>query len=262
MDIPQPALHHPEKKSTTERVLSVRSWTPTLISLRITRDPGFSFTAGQYTRLGFSVGDSILWRPYSMISAVSDDFLEFVIVLVETGISSEHVKRLQVGDEVQVDKKSHGFLTTEQLAPGQDLWLLSSGTGIGPFLSILREPALWQAFLHIILVHSVRHSAELVYRDEMTHAMTDPLFPGARFCYLPIVTREPGVSTLTDRIPQLLTSGRLEEAATVPITLAHSRVMICGNPDMVVDVRQLLSLRGFLTTRKGILGQMVLEKYW
>ncbi len=252
----------PERKSTTEQVVSIRHWTPTLLSFCTTRNPDFHFKPGHYARLGLGDGEDRVWRAYSMVSAAHDDTLEFVAVLIPGGAFSERLTRLQVGDPIHVDKLSFGFLTVDQLAPGRDLWLFSSGTGLGPFVSILRDPPVWEAFEKLIVVHSVRRAAELTYRDEMAalpHALSSAT---ARLCYIPIVTREPGSSEFSQRIPQLISDGRLERAAGTSLSLAESRVMVCGNPEMARELRQLLSARGFATTRRGVLGQMAFEKYW
>ena len=254
----------PQDKWTTERVLSIRYWTPTLVSFRTTRYQGFRFTPGHYTRLGLGAADDIIWRPFSMASAAYDDFLEFIAVLVPGGAFSEPLTQLRAGDRLRVDKTSYGFLTVDQLAAGRDLWLLSSGTGLGPFLSILQDPAVWQNYQRLIVAHSVRHSSELAWRDEITDISKRELFADrkAKLTYLPIVTREPGATELAERIPLLLADGRLELAAACPLDLAKSRVLVCGNPEMTRELRQSLAARGFATNRRGLPGQMAFEKYW
>lgn len=251
-------------KWTTERVLSIHYWTPMLLSFRTTRPRSFRFTPGHYARLGLGVGDHIVWRPYSLVSAACDDYLEFVAVLVPDGAFSACLEKLRVGDTMQTGEASYGFLTIDQLAPGRELWLLASGTGLGPFLSILRDPAVWQAFERLIVIHSVRHSSELAYRDKIAAMPGEDLFAGtkARLSYLPVVTREPGATTLSERIPRLLADGRLEQAAAASLSVASSRLMVCGNPEMVRELRQMLSSRGFATHRRGVPGQMAFEKYW
>ncbi len=253
-----------QTKWTPERVLSIRYWTPTLLSFRTTRCSGFRFTPGHYTRLGLGAVDDIVWRPFSMASAVYDEFLEFIAVLVPGGAYSELLKQLRVGDTIRVDRASYGFLTVDQLARGKDLWMLSSGTGLGPFLSILQDPSVWQNFEHLIVVHSARHSSELAWRDEITDISKRELFADAKakLTYLPIVTREPGATELAERIPLLLADGRLEAATACPLDVATSRVLVCGNPEMTRELRQSLAARGFATNRRGLPGQMAFEKYW
>ncbi len=252
------------EKWTSERVLSVRYWTPTLLSFRTTRYRAFRFTPGHYTRLGLGADDNIVWRPYSLASAAYEDFLEFIAVLVPGGTFSEKLQKLRVGDMLRVDKASYGFLTADQLAPGKDLWLLASGSGIGPFFSILRDPVVWKDYQRLIIVHSVRQSAELAWRNEIIALPDNTLFAEAKatFYYIPVITRESGASALTDRIPLLLADGRLQQVAATPLDVASSRVMVCGNPELVRELRQWLGSRGFATNRRGVPGQMAFEKYW
>jgi ferredoxin--NADP+ reductase len=254
----------PQEKWTTERVLSIRYWTPTLVTVRTTRYRGFRFTPGHYTRLGLGAADDIVWRPFSLASATYDDFLEFIAVLVPGGAFSEQIKHLRAGDRLRVDKASYGFLTVDQLARGRDLWMLASGTGLGPFLSILQDPAVWRNHERLIVAHSVRHSSELAWRDEIADIPKRELFADAKstLTYLPVVTREPGETLLAERIPLLLADGRLEAAAATPLDVAASRVLVCGNPEMTRELRQFLTTRGFATNRRGVPGQMAFEKYW
>ena len=250
------------EKCTVEQVLSIHAWTPTLLSFRTTRPAGFRFTAGHYTRLGLGADEAVVWRPYSMASAPQDEFLEFIAVLVPGGAFSEQLKKLRVGDSLRVDKASYGFLTVNQLAPGKDLWLLASGTGLGPFVSILRDAAVWQDYARLILVHSVRQSAELAWRDEIAALPERHGGTQARLSYIPIVTREPGATALAARIPLLLADGRLEATADSPLSIADSRLMVCGNPDLARELREFLGARGYATNRRGVPGQMAFEKYW
>ena len=254
------------EKWTLERVLSIRYWTPTLLSFRTTRPAAFRFTPGHYTRLGLGAADTNLgncvWRPYSLASAAEEDFLDFIAVLVPGGAFSEQLQQLRAGDRLRVDTASYGFLTVNQLAPGKDLWLLASGTGLGPFVSILRDASVWRNFERLILVHSVRHSSELAWREEIT--ALPAAFPNAKATlrYIPVVTREPGATKLAQRIPLLLADGRIEQAAETSLTLADSRLMVCGNPDLAKELRETLGARGFATNRRNVPGQMAFEKYW
>jgi len=252
----------PREKWTPERVLSIRYWTPTLLSFRTTRPAAFRFTPGHYTRLGLGAAENIVWRPYSLASAATEDFLDFIAVLVPGGAFSGHLGQLKVGDMMRVDTTSYGFLTVNQLAPGKDLWLLASGTGLGPFVSILRDPATWRDFERLILVHSVREQAELAWREEITALPAAFLSTRATLSYIPIVTREPGATPLAQRIPLLLADGRLEQATGTAISVADSRLMVCGNPDLAKELREYLSARGFATNRRNVPGQMAFEKYW
>lgn len=251
-------------KWTAERVLSIRRWAPTLLSIRLTRYRGFRFTPGHYARLGLEGEGGAVWRPFSVVSAAYDEHLEFLAVLVPGGAFSGRLDTLAVGDTVLAEKASYGFLTLDQLAPGRDLWLLASGSGLGPFVSILREPQVWQDFERLIVVHSVRREAELAYREDILALPNEELFAGARakLRHIPVVTREPGTAALAARIPQLLADGRLEAVAGVPLTREDARVMVCGNPEMARELRGQLSARGLQTARRGVPGQMAFENYW
>lgn len=248
-----------------ERVIRYWHWTPQLLSFRTTRDPGFSFVPGRYARLGLGDPDGeTVWRPFSMVSAASDDFLEFLVVLVDGGEFSRRVAALKVGDAVLMEKPSFGFLTLGELAPGETLWMFASGSGIGPFMSILRDQAPWQRFKHLVLVHSVRYAADLAYRQDIVamreaHAAAGI---GADLRYFPVVTRERVPGMPSARIPQLLDEGVLEAAAAIPLESVDSRVMVCGNPELALETRKLLKARGFATSRRGVPGQMAFEKYW
>lgn len=268
----------PAANWTEERVLAIRHWTPTLLSFRTTRYRAFRFTPGHYARLGLggeaagqppasaadgsetAAGDGVVWRPYSMVSAATDEHLEFISVLVPGGAFSQRLAELRVGDPIRVDKAAFGFLTVDQLAPGRDLWMLASGTGLGPFVAILRDPAVWGRFERLILAHGVRRAGELAYRDEIEALAANA--GDAQLVYLPIVTREAGATPLSGRIPQLLAAGALERAAGAALGVEHSRLMVCGNPEMARELRQQLGALGFSTTRRGVPGQMAFEKYW
>ena len=255
----------PPGRATAEVVLWSRWWTPGLVSFRVTRDPAFRFTPGHYARLGIAdrAGQTV-HRPLSIASAPADSHLEFFCSLIPGGEFSGRLASLRVGDAVELELASFGFLTVDSLASGTDLWLLATGTGLAPFVSMLRDPGVWESFERLIVVHSVRQAAELAYAEEVQRLAKNPPGPDARAAlhYLPVVTREPGASTLSERIPALLADGRLAKAAGAALDPAHSRVMACGNPDMTRELRALLVERGFRTTRRGARGQVAFEKYW
>jgi len=197
---------------TTENVIAVRRWTPKLRSFQTSRAPGFRFTPGCYARLGLGAADATrVWRPFSIVSAAYDPHLEFVAVLVPGGQFSDLLAGVGEGDLVHVDKGSYGFLTIDHFAPGDDLWLLASGTGLGPFLSILRDPATWSTYRTVIVVHSVRSGDELAYRNEIGGIPRQELLATApeRLRYVPVVTGEFRPGTLSARIPRLIDDGRL-----------------------------------------------------
>lgn len=260
-------------KYTNETITWTRAWTPNLFSFRLTRSPEFRFTAGQFARLGVRTEDPnaldgsgwrMIWRPYSIVSATYDDNLEFCSVLVPEGEFTSVLGRLGIGDTVYVEKNNYGFLTTERFAPGRDLWMLATGTGLAPFLSILWEKSHWTSYQNLVVVHSVREAAELAYRDTISAFPRNPPFSGlgARLHYLPIVTREPYGEALRDHIPVLLRNNALEAAAGLDLDVAHSRLMLCGNPSMIQETRELLGEKGFATPRRLQPGTLAIEKYW
>jgi ferredoxin--NADP+ reductase len=250
---------------TTEAVLTVRHWTKSLLSFRTSRAPGFRFTPGRYARLGLDGADpNVVWRPFSIVSAAHDEHLEFFAVLVPGGKFSELLTGTRVDDTIRVEKASYGFLTLDHFAPGKDLWLLASGTGLGPFLSILHDPATWRVYDNLIVVHSVRHVCELAYRDEIAaipHGELLGASPG-RLRYVPVVTRESFAGALPARIPRLIEDGRLEQAAGVELDPQRSRIMVCGNPNMARELRRQLTERGFRANRRDAPGQLAFENYW
>ena len=251
---------------TGETVLSLRYWTPNLLSFRTSRDPNYRFTPGHYARLGLqSKNDNVVWRPFSVVSSKVDGFLEFIATLIPNGEFSDLLSNSRVGDTIQIDKTSYGFMTIDGFATGSDLWLLATGTGLGPFLSILRDSSTWNAYENIVLVHSVRYAVELAYRHEISaiiqeHALGTTL--PARLRYIPVVTRELWPDMLSARIQQLIEDGRLEQSANLKLELNRSRIMVCGNPEMIRELRGLLTARGFQTNRRAAPGQLAFENYW
>jgi ferredoxin/flavodoxin---NADP+ reductase len=248
---------------SSSTVLDILNWTPAVRSIRITRPKGFRFVPGHYVRLGLDDGTgSIVWRPFSMVSGEGDRYLEFVMVSIPGGKFSECLGGVFEGAEIFVERFSLGFLTLDQLSPGRDLWFLASGTGIGPFISILRTPSLYKGFERIVLAHSVRYSNELAYQEEIENIAGSRQL-GGRLCYIPVVTRESAAAgVFQERLTVLLTQSALQGFAGIDLDVTHSRVMVCGNPELTKDMRRILSARGFQTSRRGVPGQMVFEKYW
>lgn len=264
-----------EEKYTREVITSLTDWVPgKLFSFTCTRPAGFRFTAGQFARLGVDNRLSIpgepdiIWRAYSMVSGPYDEHLEFFSIVVPDGAFTSHLNQLKVGDPIYVDKTNFGFLTTARFESGKDLWLLSSGTGLAPFLSILLDPQTWDQFEKIILVHSARTHAELVYQTFIESLSNHPILSElieditSRFVYVPVVTREPSFNGLSQRINTLLETGDLASTANTTISLERSRFMICGNPEMVKDVRNQLKSMGFKPARQSSPGEIAVENYW
>ncbi|EKM94647.1 ferredoxin--NADP reductase [Stutzerimonas degradans] len=254
-----------EEKFTRQRLLEVQTLTPSLFTLRTSRDPGFRFSAGQFARLGVrKPSGCIVWRAYSMVSAPHDEFLDFFSIVVPDGEFTSELSRLKVGDELLIDKQAFGFLTLDRFPDGRDLWLLATGTGIAPFLSILQDFQAWQRFERIILVYSVREARELAYQQLIAELPQREYLEGlgSKLLYLPVVTREQVPGALHARITTLIESGELERAADLQLTPEHSRIMLCGNPQMIEDTRAVLKSRdlNLALTRKP--GQVAVENYW
>ncbi len=254
-----------EEKFTRQRLLEVQTLTPNLFTLRTSRDPGFRFTAGQFARLGVrKPSGCIVWRAYSMVSAPHDEFLDFFSIVVPDGEFTSELSRLEVGDELLVDKQAFGFLTLDRFPDGRDLWLLATGTGIAPFLSILQDFEAWQRFERIILVYSVREARELAYQKLIAELPQRDYLEGLgpKLLYLPVVTRERVSGALHGRITTLIENGELERAADLQLTPEHSRIMLCGNPQMIEDTRAVLKARDLNLAMTRRPGQVAVENYW
>ncbi|MNF35424.1 Ferredoxin--NADP reductase [compost metagenome] len=254
-----------EEKFTRQRLLEVWRWSPSLFSLRCTRDPGFRFRAGQFARLGVrKASGCIAWRAYSMVSAPHDEFLEFFSIVVPDGEFTSELKQLAVGDELLVERQAYGYLTLERFPDGRDLWLLASGTGVAPFLSILQDLEVWQRFERVVLAYSVRTAAELAYQPLIAELGRREWLEGAadKLVYLPVVTREQVPGCLDARLTALLDSGELERAAGLTLDPEHSRLMLCGNPAMVEELHERLKLRGMQLSLSRRPGQLAVENYW
>jgi len=254
-----------EEKFTRQRLLEVQTLTPNLFTLRTSRDPGFRFTAGQFARLGVrKPSGCIVWRAYSMVSAPHDEFLDFFSIVVPDGEFTSELSRLKVGDELLVDKQAFGFLTLDRFPDGRDLWLLATGTGIAPFLSILQDFEAWQRFERIILVYSVREARELAYQRLIAELPQRDYLEGlgTKLLYLPVVTRERVPGALHGRITTLIENGELERAADLQLTPEHSRIMLCGNPQMIEDTRAVRKARDLNLAMTRRPGQVAVENYW
>jgi ferredoxin--NADP+ reductase len=268
-----------QDKYTRETITWIAPLTDKLFRFRITRPTGFRFVAGQWARLGVHKqgADKPVWRAYSIASASYDEHLEFYSIVVPNGEFTSQLAALKVGDTLLLEKLPFGFLTTSrfQTMPNQgqsnDLWLLSTGTGIAPFISVLQELDVWQAYEHIIVVHGVREAGELAYADEIDALKAHEVFAELmtnnpnnpnKLIYQACVSREDYVGALRGRITTLIENGALEAAVGIALDLERSRVMICGNPEMVDDTRSLLKARGMTVSKNSKPGQIAVENYW
>lgn len=252
-------------KVSLETVTGMRWWSDGLFTFTTTKPPGYSFVAGQYARLGLPSEHDVIWRAYSMVSAPHEDSLEFYGILVPGGRFTSLVKELKPGAGLLIEKQPYGFMTADRFENGEELWMLATGTGIGPFISILRDPYTWQKFGKLILVHCVRHANEFAYQEQLLQLAKNP--PVATTAQLKIVrtaTRETAADSahLSGRITTLLETGELEQAVGIPLAAESSRIMLCGNPDMIEDTRRILHQRGMRPCRRVLPGQFVTENYW
>lgn len=257
----------PLAKATAETIRSIRRWSDKLLSFKVSRNQNFRFTPGQWVRLGIASGGKlggVIWRPYSMVNATYDEELEFFSIIMPGGAFTSRLAEARVGDTIFVEKQPFGFLTTSRFTNGRDLWLLASGTGVAPYLSILRDPTVWTQYENRVLAYSVRQAQDLAYLPEILSLADDELFGAgvAPFRLVPIVTREQHPGALQARLPELITNGNLERAAGLSLHVEHSRLLVCGNPQMLDDVRDALVARGLHSDRSSAPGQFATENYW
>jgi ferredoxin--NADP+ reductase len=246
-----------------ETVLSVRHWTDSLFSFTATRDPSFRFVSGQFAMIGLEVNGRPLLRAYSMASAHHEDNLEFFSIKVPNGPLTSKLQHLKEGDIILVGRKATGTLVQDNLLPGRRLLLLSTGTGLAPFVSIIKDPDTYSRFEQIVLVHGCRQIAELAYGETIIADLSEHEFFGdyvrEQLTYYPTVTREPFRNR--GRITHLIDSGRLfADIGQPPLNLAEDRVMLCGSPAMLADLRPLLDRRGFTEGSYVEPGHFVIEK--
>lgn len=263
-------------------VLSKTTWTPNLFSFTVTRPDSFKFTAGQFVRLGVnpsrlkyhqhhnndleSVPDEDIFRAYSIVSSPFDEVLEFFSIVIPDGAFTSQLQHLQVGDELLLNTMPFGFLTLaryQQPLP-KDLWLLATGTGLAPFLSMLQDLQTWQDYEHIVLAYSARTADELAYVDKIKQLQDDfgsLVDNPARLIFVPIVTREPVDGALGTRLPKLLLEGALQQQAGIALEIDSAHVMVCGNPEMVDDTKEALKTLGLVMNRRGE-GNIAVENYW
>lgn len=250
-------------KYLEERVTHVHHWTDTLFSFRTTRDPSFRFRNGEFTMIGIEVEGKPLVRAYSVVSANYDEELEFFSIKVQNGPLTSRLQHLKVGDPILVGKKPTGTLVLDNLISGENLYLLGTGTGLAPFMSIIKDPETYERFRHVVLVHGVRQIAELAYGDTITNALPNDELLGemisAGLIYYPTVTREPFRNT--GRITDLMKSGKLfSDIGLPPMSIERDRFMLCGSPEMIRDTRELLIDGGYVEGNHGEAGHFVIEK--
>jgi ferredoxin--NADP+ reductase len=248
----------------TERVLKVHHWNDTLFSFRTTRDPGLRFRNGHFVMLGLPVEGKPLLRAYSVASANHEEHLEFFSIKVPNGPLTSRLQHLKPGDEVIVGRKPVGSLVLDDLRPGRHLYLLSTGTGLAPFISIIQDPDTYERFDKVVLIHGVRQVSELAYASFIEQELTNNEFIGEmvrdQLVYYPTVTREPFRNQ--GRLTDVIESGQLfSDIGLPPLDPALDRAMICGSAAMLADSCKLLDVRGFhISPRQGELGDYVIER--
>ncbi|MGB5325695.1 MAG: ferredoxin--NADP reductase [Pseudomonadales bacterium] len=247
----------------TETVTHVHHWNESLFSFKTTRQPGFKFKSGHFVMVGLEQSGRPLMRAYSIASANYEEELEFFSIKVPDGPLTSQLQHLRVGDPVLVSKKPTGTLVTDNMLPGKRLYLVATGTGLAPFLSIIKDYEIYEQFDQVVLVHGVRYRSELAYVDYIERELPGNEYFGElvreKLLYYPSVTRE--AFTNNGRVTDLMTSGKLFLDLELPRpSPAHDRFMLCGSPAMLKDTCSILDERGFSEARNGRPGHYVIER--
>lgn len=251
-------------KYSTERVLSVHHWNDTLFSFKTTRDPGLRFENGQFVMIGLEVDGRPLARAYSVASPNYEEHLEFFSIKVPNGPLTSRLQHLKVGDEILIGRKPTGTLVIHDLKPAKNLYFLSTGTGLAPFISLIQDIDVYEKYEKVIVIHGVRYVSELAYADFIEKELPNNEFFGdlvrEKLIYYPTVTREPFRNQ--GRLTDLINSGKLfEDIGLPPLDPANDRAMICGSPQMLADTSALLDARNFVESpRIGVPGDYVIER--
>jgi ferredoxin--NADP+ reductase len=246
-----------------QSVTSVHHWNESLFSFTTTRDKGLRFENGHFVMVGMEVNGRPLMRAYSIASANYEEELEFFSIKVPDGPLTSRLQNIKVGDELLVSSKPTGTLIADHLLPGRHLYLIGTGTGLAPFLSIIRDPAVYERFEKVILVHGVRRIIDLAYRDYITQELPQNEFFGEvvqeKLVYYPTVTRDEFVNQ--GRVTDILIDGTLSQKIGVPaMSPEHDRFMLCGSPTMLKDMCRILDSAGFKESRQGIQAEYVIER--
>ncbi len=251
-------------KYSTERVLSVHHWNDSLFSFKTTRDAGLRFENGQFVMIGLEIEGRPLARAYSVASPNYEEHLEFFSIKVPNGPLTSRLQHLKVGDDILIGRKPTGTLVIHDLKPAKNLYFLSTGTGLAPFISLIQDIEVYERFEKVVLIHGVRHVSELAYADFIEKELPNNEFFGdlvrEKLIYYPTVTREPFRNQ--GRLTDLINSGKLfEDIGLPPLDPANDRAMICGSPQMLADTAALLDARNFVESpRIGVPGDYVIER--
>jgi ferredoxin--NADP+ reductase len=246
-----------------EKVLSVHHWTDTLFSFKATRDASFRFLNGQFAMIGLEVDGKPLLRAYSMASANHEEELEFFSIKVADGPLTSRLQKIKEGDTILVGRKAVGTLITDNLLPGKRLLMLSTGTGLAPFASLIKDPDVYERYESVILVHGCRQVSELAYGERLVAKLAeDELFGELmkdKFIYYPTVTREPFRNR--GRITDLISSSQLfDDIGQGPLDIETDRIMLCGSPGMLEDLKTMFEERDFIEGSSSKPGHFVIEK--
>jgi ferredoxin--NADP+ reductase len=246
-----------------EQVLSVHHWNDTLFSFKTSRSQSFRFKNGHFTMIGLEHEGKPLMRAYSIASANHEDELEFFSIKVADGPLTSKLQKIQVGDEILISRKPTGTLILDHLLPGRNLYMISTGTGLAPFMSLIKDPEIYEHFDNVILTHGVRYVSELAYSDMISNELPNHEYLGEEISeklrYYPTVTREPFRNQ--GRLTDLMQTGKLSKDLGLPaFSPEHDRFMICGSPSMLKDTCAILDAQGFTEARHGDLGHYVIER--
>ena len=239
-------------------VVDVKHWTETLYSVKVSA-PNVEFIAGQYTKVSLSINDQEVARPYSFVNSPNEDILEFYSVSVPNGPLSTAMQKLKEGDNINIGPKGNGFLILNEIPTTENIWMLATGTAIGPYLSILKTKDSWTKFKKVVLVHAVRYEKELTYQDTIRDIKDQY---SDRFIYISYVSREETNTSLRGRIPKDIGNGVLEKEANIQMNADNTHVMICGNPAMLKDTTVELKKIGLKKHRRSSPGHITTENYW
>lgn len=245
------------------KVIETHHWTDRLFSFKTTRDPSFRFESGEFVMIGLEIKNKLLMRAYSIASASYEDHLEFFSIKVEDGPLTSVLKNIRPGDNLVMGRKPTGTLRIDNLRSGRNLYLLATGTGLAPFLSLIRDASIYETYRRIILAHGCRYSKDLAYSDFLRHELPLNELVGdnvrAQLLYYPCVTREP--SDARPRLTELVQNGRIaEDLSLPPVDPRFDRFMVCGSMALLADMRQILEARNFVEGSQLAAGDYVYEK--
>ena len=250
-------------KLNYETVTSVHHWNESLFSFKTTRNRGLRFKNGHFTMIGLEIEDEPLMRAYSIASANHEDEMEFFSIKVQDGPLTKHLQKLQVGDQILIGKKPVGTLIADHLLPAKNLYLLSTGTGLAPFMSIIKDPEIYEKYDNVILTHGVRNISDLAYQHFIENELPENEYFGdqvkEKLRYYPTVTRDEFRNT--GRLTDLMANGKLFADLNLPEpNLEDDRFMLCGSPSMLNDFTDMLDARGFKEAKQGKKGHYVVER--